>query len=211
MLKNDSTHAKIPHIGLTGGIGCGKSAVANTFIQLGALVIDSDALAHQVTAPSGAAIPAILEVFGPDFILADGSLNRSKMREFAFNDKAALTKLENITHPLIQVASEVALTEATLKNPPYIIFMIPLLFESKTWQGRFEKIVVVDCSEEQQIERVMQRSHWSREQIEKVMAAQISRVERLKNADYVIRNDGVLAEIIPQVGQIHHQLIHPSV
>ena len=203
---NDTTKS-MTTIGLTGGIGSGKSLAAREFMRLGAQVIDSDALAHQVTRAGGVAMPAIEEAFGKEFLMDDGSLNRDKMREYAFTHRPALTILESITHPLIKEASHAALEVALQKNPPYIIFMIPLLFESNTWQGRFNKIIVTDCSVETQVQRVVLRNKLPKEQVEKIMAAQMSREERVKNADFVINNDGLLIDLNLQVMDIHQKII----
>ncbi len=201
------TTKSITTIGLTGGIGSGKSLAAREFMRLGAQVIDSDALAHQVTSAGGVAMPAIEEAFGKEFLMEDGSLNRDKMREYAFTHRPALTILESITHPLIKEASHAALEVALQKNPPYIIFMIPLLFESNTWQGRFNKIIVTDCPVETQVQRVVLRNKLPKEQVEKIMAAQMSREERVKNADFVINNDGLLIDLNLQVNDIHQSII----
>lgn len=194
-------------IGLTGGIGSGKSAAAHEFELLGAAIIDSDALAHQVTAPGGSAMPSIRAEFGEAFINQDGSLNRSKMRELVFDNPDALKRLEAITHPLIKKAGEEAASEAMAKNPSYLIFMIPLLFESNRWQGRFDKIVTIDCSVEQQIERVMKRNHLSREAVEKIIHAQVPRSVRLENADFVIDNGGSLTLLKSQVIRVHEAIL----
>jgi dephospho-CoA kinase len=201
------TTKQITTIGLTGGIGSGKSLAAKEFNRLGAQIIDSDALAHQVTSAGGVAMPAIEAAFGKEFLMEDGSLNREKMREYVFTHRPALTVLESITHPLIKEASHAALQSALSQNPPYIIFMIPLLFESNNWQGRFKKIIVTDCSVETQIQRVVLRNKLPREQVEKIMAAQMSREERLKNADYVINNDGFLIDLNLQVMDIHQKIL----
>ena len=201
------TTKQITTIGLTGGIGSGKSSAAREFHRLGAQIIDSDALAHQVTSSGGVAMPAIEEAFGKDFLMEDGSLNRPKMREYVFNHRPALTILESITHPLIQEASYAAFQVALKQDPPYIIFMIPLLFESNKWQNRFNKIVVIDCTVETQIQRVLLRNNLQRDQVEKIIAAQISREDRLKNADYIINNDGLLTDLNKQVIDIHQKII----
>lgn len=194
-------------IALTGGIGSGKSAAATEFEKLGAAIIDSDALAHQITAPNGAAIPHIVEAFGADYLDEHGALNRAKMRELVFDDKQALKKLESITHPLIRQAGEDAANAARNKNPSYLIFMIPLLFESNRWQGRFNKIIAVDCSVEQQIERVIARNNLTQEAVLKIINAQVPRDVRNSNADYVIQNTGSWDNLIEQVHQSHSQLM----
>lgn len=194
-------------IALTGGIGSGKSAAASEFEKLGAAIIDSDALAHQITAPNGAAIPHIVEVFGADYLDEKGALNRTKMRELVFDNKEALKKLEAITHPLIRQAGEDAANAARAKNPAYLIYMIPLLFESNRWQGRFNKIIAVDCSVEQQIERVISRNNLSREAVLKIINAQVSRDIRNSNADLIIENNSSWDNLIEQVNQSHTQLM----
>lgn len=194
-------------IALTGGIGSGKSAAASEFEKLGAAVIDSDALAHQITAPNGAAIPKIVEVFGADYLDQNGALNRAKMRELVFDDKEALKKLESITHPLIRKAGEDAANLARSQNPHYLIFMIPLLFESNRWQGRFNKIIAVDCTIEQQIERVIARNNLTEEAVLKIINAQVSREIRNSNADFVIQNTSSWDNLIEQVNKSHIQLM----
>lgn len=194
-------------IALTGGIGSGKSAAATEFEKLGAAVIDSDALAHQITAPNGAAIPQIIEVFGSDYLDEHGALNRNKMRELVFDDKVALKKLESITHPLIKQAGEKAANSARANNPSYLIFMIPLLFESNRWQGRFNKIIAVDCTIEQQVERVKARNNLSEEAVMKIINAQVTRDVRNSNADYIIQNTSSWENLVEQVNQSHQQLM----
>ena len=194
-------------IGLTGGIGSGKSAAAAEFEKLGAAIIDSDALAHQITAPGGSAMPAILSQFGEAFVNSDGSLNRSKMREFVFDNPNALKQLEAITHPLIKEAGEKAASLAASQNPSYLIFMIPLLFESNRWEGRFDKIVTIDCPEEQQIERVMRRNQLTREAVEKIIRAQVPRALRIQHADFVINNGSSLEMLKAQVQSVHQGIL----
>ena len=200
--------ADLWNVALTGGIGSGKSAAAQEFEKLGVQVIDSDALAHQITAPNGSAIPLIIESFGQEYIDASGALNRKKMRELVFNDATALKKLEAITHPLIRQSGEKAAIEAKSKNPPYLIFMIPLLFESNRWKGKYEKIISIDCPVEQQIERVIARNHLEKTEVEKIIAAQVSREERNANADFIINNSGTWDELRAQVKLIHEKIIN---
>jgi dephospho-CoA kinase len=198
--------SSIYKIALTGGIGSGKSAAAQQFEKYGIPVIDSDAIAHNITAPHGEGIPEILQTFGSEYINDDGSLNRSKMRALVFNNPEALRKLERITHPLIRASGEKAALEAAQNNPPYILFMIPLLFESNSWQGKYQKIVVVDCSVEEQIRRVELRNGLDRSEIEKIIKAQVPRDTRLSNADYIIDNSGSMEHLIEQV-ELTHRLI----
>lgn len=184
-------------IGLTGGIGSGKSTVAARLQQLGAVVIDSDAIARELTAPNGAALPAIEAAFGESAIGADGALDRARMREMAFGDPGARHRLEGILHPMI---SAEALRRAAAAGERTVVFDIPLLAESKHWRERVQRVLVVDCSEQTQIERVMQRSGWSADAVRQVIAQQSSRESRRAIADAVILNDGIsLQELHAQV------------
>ncbi|MEX3630477.1 MAG: dephospho-CoA kinase [Burkholderia sp.] len=173
-------------VGLTGGIGSGKTTVANRFGARGATLVDTDAIAHQVTAPGGAAMPAIVAAFGPAFAAADGSLDRARMRALVFGDEAARKRLEAITHPLIRAETE---QQAARANGPYVIFVVPLLVESGNWRNRVDRVLVVDCEVETQIARVMQRNGFAREQVEAIVARQATRAARLAAADDVILNE----------------------
>lgn len=172
-------------VGLTGGIGCGKTAVANRFSEHGIAVIDTDQIAHKLTAIGGIAIPLIAEHFGPDFIASDGSLQRAKMRAEIFSDKQAKLRLEAILHPLIRLECEAAARVAT---GPYLIFVVPLLIESGSWKDRVDRTLVVDCSPATQIKRVMQRNGLTYEQAQTIIAHQATRATRLAYADEVISN-----------------------
>jgi dephospho-CoA kinase len=198
-------------VGLTGGIGSGKSAVARYLSSYGAHIIDTDALAHQITAPGGLAMRDIQESFGDSFIDSTGALNRTKMRELVFSDPTALARLEAITHPLIRRLTEEAAMNALSLQPAYVVFMIPLLFESGDWHGQEPKkldvIVVVDCPKEQQIARVMARSGLERLAVEQIMAQQLTREERLAHADWVIPNDGDLEQLQRQCELTHERLL----
>lgn len=187
-------------IGLTGGIGSGKTTVANLFATHGIAIIDTDAIAHSITAPGGAAMPAIRREFGDAFVAPDGSLDRARMREAVFTDDAAKARLEAITHPLIRTECERAAAEA---DGPYLIFVVPLLVESGTWRARVQRVLVVDCTEETQIARVMSRNRFSREQVQAIMARQATRAQRLAEADDVIDNDAQHAPLEPQVDRLH--------
>lgn len=192
-----------PHrfaIGLTGGIGCGKTTVANLFAARGAAVIDTDQIAHQLTAPGGLAISAIRTQFGDDFLTADGAMDRAKMRACVFGDPAAKRSLESILHPLIQVETENAAVHA---QGSYLLFVVPLLIESGRWKQRVDRILVIDCPEEQQIDRVMKRNGLPRSQVLAIMAAQATRETRLAAADDVILNDGDPTALAPQVDRLH--------
>lgn len=173
-------------IGLTGGIGSGKSKVADFFEEWGASVIDTDILAHEVTAPGGAAIETIRREFGAALIAADGSLDRAAMRELVFHDATARQRLESIVHPLIHL---LARERAQTAQGCYLVFVVPLLVESGRWRDRVDRICVVDCDPETQIARVQARSGLTPETIERIMSAQASRAQRLDAADDVIVND----------------------
>jgi dephospho-CoA kinase len=176
-------------IGLTGGIGSGKSTVAAFWVEAGATLVDTDAIARALTLPGGAALPAIAAQFGAEMIGADGGLDRARMREFAFQDPRARQRLEAILHPLIG-AQAMAAGEAA--STALVVFDVPLLVESGRWRERVERVLVVDCEENTQIERVVQRSQWSRESVQAVIDQQASRAQRRAAADAVIYNDGGL-------------------
>jgi dephospho-CoA kinase len=197
---------QIPLIGLTGGIGSGKSAVAKRLAELGATVIDSDQIAHDITAPNGEAIAPIQARFGPGLLAADGSLDRSKMRHLAFNDPSALQYLEAITHPLIHAETLRQASLAHQNGALYLVFMVPLLVESGYWPALIDHLVVVDCPPELQIARVIQRSNLDRSEIEQIMRKQALREDRLAAADTILLNDGSLDKLIPQIDALH-QLI----
>jgi dephospho-CoA kinase len=175
-------------IGLTGGIGSGKSTVAHEFMKLGAELIDTDAIARSLAQPGGAAIDAIREAFGPAAIDASGGLDRTRMRELVFADAAAKTRLEAILHP--RIATECN-RQAKAAAGRTIVFDVPLLIESARWRTQVDRVLVVDCGEATQIERVMGRSGWSREAVLAVIAQQASREARRAAADAVICNEGL--------------------
>ena len=187
-------------IGLTGGIGSGKTTVANLFGERGAALIDTDAIAHQLTTPGGAAIDAIRAAFGDEFIGADGAMDRARMRAHVFADAGARKRLEAVLHPLIRSETARAAQEA---RGDYLIFVVPLLVESQQWRTRTSRILVVDCSEEVQIARVMQRNGMTRAQVEAIMKAQATRAERLAAADDVIENNSDTAALLPQIERLH--------
>lgn len=178
-------------IGLTGGIGSGKSTVAGMLRERGAALIDADAISRASTAPGGAAMAAIAAQFGPEFITPEGALNRERMRERVFQDPQARQQLEAIIHPL--VAQETARqTQAAIDaGHRCLVFDVPLLAESAHWRGRVDRVLVVDCSAQTQISRVMARSGLKAEEVERIIAAQTSREKRLAIADWVILNDGL--------------------
>ncbi|WP_353154521.1 dephospho-CoA kinase [Herminiimonas fonticola] len=201
---NDPVRKNRFSVGLTGGIGSGKSTVADLFATLGADVIDTDVIAHQLTASNGAAIAAIKSTFGAAFITESGAMNRARMREAVFADPATKKRLEAIIHPLIRAETEHAAAQA---NGPYIVFVVPLLVESGFWQQRVSRVLLIDCPEEIQIRRVMQRNTLTEQQVRAIMATQVPRADRLAAADDVIVNDSDTAALLPQVQRLHQQYV----
>ncbi|MFA6920280.1 MAG: dephospho-CoA kinase [Gallionella sp.] len=192
-------------IGLTGGIGCGKSSVARLFAALGASIIDTDAISHQLTQEGGAAITAISSVFGPDYITDKGALDRTRMRQLVFSDATARLKLENILHPLILEQSIAQIQTASC--PPYTILMAPLLLECPAFLNLVQRVLVIDCTEQNQISRVRQRSGLDEIQIREIIAGQISSVERVTMADDIIRNDATPDDLVDQVFALHQRYL----
>jgi dephospho-CoA kinase len=192
-------------VGLTGGIGSGKTTVADLFATHGAAVIDTDVIAHRITAPRGAAMPLIEQAFGPQFVAPDGSLDRAKMRSLVFSDDGARTRLEAITHPLIRAETE---RERKTAQGPYVIIVVPLLVESGTWKSRVDRVLAVDCDVETQIARVMRRNAFAREQVLAIMARQATREARLAAADDIIVNDDTPLERLAQdVRRLHEHYV----
>lgn len=187
-------------VGLTGGIGSGKSAVADMFSALGIAVVDTDQIAHELTASSGAAMPAIQKRFGTSFVTAEGALDRPRMRNLAFSDPSARQDLEAILHPMIRERSQ-AQVDAALSA--YVVLVVPLLLESGNYRQRVDRVLVVDCDENTQIERVQRRSGLDTDQIRAIIGAQIPRARRLALADDVIRNDDSLAALRSEVERLH--------
>lgn len=187
-------------VGLTGGIGSGKSLVADLFAARGAGVIDTDQIAHALTTSGGSAIPALRNAFGEGFIDASGALDRAQMRVEVFSNPTSKAKLESILHPMIRAEAE---RLAGIAQTPYLLFVVPLLIESGEWTQRVARVLVIDCPEELQVQRVMQRNHWQKAQVRAVMAAQASRSMRLAAADDVILNDGDIGALQSQVDRLH--------
>ena len=189
-------------IGLTGGIGSGKSTVAQMLVDLGAHLVDLDAISRTLTAPGGAAIAHIQQQFGPDFVDAHGAMNRARMRELAFTNPGALIQLEGILHPLIGQHADLHADQA--RPDQIVVYDVPLLAESgNRWKQKVDSVLVVDCPVETQIARVMARSGWTREAVEKVIAQQATRDVRLAVADHVIFNDGLsLDELREEVQKV---------
>jgi dephospho-CoA kinase len=196
-------------VGLTGGIGSGKSAVADLFAARGIPVIDTDAIAHELTATDGAAMSAIRAEFGDKVTSVDGSLDRLAMRTMVFANPVARMHLEAILHPMIRSETDRRLL-ASQAGSPYVILMVPLLIESGNYRKRLDRIAVVDCAETTQIARVISRSGLARSEIERILAAQATRAERLAAADDVVDNDGALAELAPQIERMHQRYLELS-
>ena len=197
----------LPLIGLTGGIGSGKTAVSDLLAKFGAGIIDTDLIAHQITAPHGSAISLIEKQFGLDFIAVDGALNREKMRSLIFAKPEARKSLEAITHPLIRQESARQALQLSKQSFPYLVFVVPLLIESGSWMELIDRLVLVDCPKETQIQRVMQRSNLPEEEVERILAAQAGREERLKHADIVIENQGRLKDLEVEVQNLHQKIL----
>lgn len=194
-------------VGLTGGIGSGKSTVADRFVGCGAVLVDTDVIAHRLTAPGGPAIDAIRRQFGDDLIAADGSMARAAMRAHVFADPQARKTLESILHPMIRADSQREIAAAGAAGAAYVLLAIPLLVESGAAGNRVDRVLVVDCPVEVQIRRVMARSGLSREAVEAIMAAQASRRQRLDAADDVIDNSGDVEHLDPQVSRLHREYL----
>lgn len=195
-------------VGLTGGIGSGKSTVGAGFAAHGVAVIDADAIAHALTAPGGAGIAPLRAAFGAEFIDADGAMDRARMRARVFAQPEERARLEAILHPLIRSETARAAAAAVAASGyQYHILMIPLLVEGaardKRWRERFDRILVADCSEATQVARVMTRDGFDEPAVRRIMAAQASRTERLAAADDVVDNDGEVGKIAPQVARLH--------
>jgi dephospho-CoA kinase len=189
-------------LGLTGGIGSGKSTVARMLADRGAVVVDADAISRALTAAGGAAMPAIAETFGAAFVAADGGLNRDAMRQLVFTQPAARQQLEAIVHPLITQETRRQTDLAQSAQASCIVFDVPLLVESGRWRQQLHAVLVVDCTAEMQIARVMARSGWTREAVHKVLDAQATRARRLAAADMCIYNETAsLDELAVLVGQ----------
>lgn len=196
-----------PHllIGLTGGIGSGKSTVATLFEKLGARIIDTDELSRQLTRPGGAAIPGIRKTFGDAYINADGALDRAMMRELIFADPSAKARLEAMLHPAILDLSKRSASAAT--SAPYTLVVVPLLFESGAYRNWLHRILVVDCPEEIQIERTMQRNGLSRAAVSAIMAQQLPRARRMELADDVLGNATDLNALTEQVARLNEKYL----
>ena len=191
-------------VGLTGGIGCGKSAAAEAFRALGVPVVDADEIAHRLTAPDGPLVPAIVAAFGPRVLAAEGTLDRRRLRELVFADPAARQRLESIVHPAVR--AEIARWVATLSDDvPYCIIVVPLLIETGL-DREVDHVIVVDCEKDQQVARVSARDHLRPTEILPIMRAQVSRRERRGRADTLLDNTGSRENLWAQVATVHKNL-----
>jgi dephospho-CoA kinase len=192
-------------VGLTGGIGSGKSAAAAEFARLGAAVVDTDAIAHELTGPGGAAIGELRRIFGPEFISESNALNRERMRGLVFSDPAQKKRLESLLHPMIRAESQRRIAAAG--SAPYVVHVVPLLIESPDYRRRVHRVLVIDVPESLQVSRVRQRSGYSEDEVRRILAAQIQRETRLAAADDVIDNSGTIDALQQAVRQLHEKYL----
>lgn len=191
-------------VGLTGGIGCGKSKAAEFFAELGAEVVDTDAISHALTGPGGQAMKPIAAAFGPSYVRPDGALDRARMRSLVFADTGAKARLEAILHPLIRAES---LRRIRATQAPYVILVVPLLLETGGYRELLSRVLVVDCEESQQIARVVARSGLAEEEIGRIMRAQLPRAQRVAGADDVLVNDADLETLRARVRTLHRRYL----
>ena len=189
-------------LGVTGGIGAGKTAATEHFEQLGIVVVDADVVAREVVEPGKSALKAIVDEFGKEILLPSGDLNRSALRQLIFSDESAKTKLNNIMHPAIR---EALLSQLANAKSAYVILSAPLLFENNL-QQYVDKVLVVDVPESVQLQRAAMRDNVTESQIQAIINSQISRQQRLAQADFVIENTSTLSKLHEQVEQLHEQL-----
>ena len=194
-------------VGLTGGIGSGKSAAADEFGKLGARVVDTDAIAHDLTGVAGAAIPEIARQFGRAFVDTSGAMDRKRMRDLVFSDAEEKQRLEALLHPMIRAESQRRIEAA---QGPYVVLVVPLLIESPDYRNRVRRVLVVDCPEALQVARVRQRSGLAEAEIRRIIASQIQREKRLAAADDVIDNSGPVSALQQQVRKLHETYLKLS-
>ena len=194
-------------VGLTGGIGSGKSAAAAEFGRLGAAVVDTDAIAHELTEAGGSAIPEIQRVFGPAAVDASGAMDRGRMRARVFADPGTKKALEALLHPMIREESRRRIAGA---RGPYVVHVVPLLVESPDYRGRVDRVLVIDAPEELQVERVRSRSGLSEAEVRAIVAAQAPRAQRLAAADDLIENRGTIEALREQVAALHRKYLEYS-
>ncbi|UDG82212.1 dephospho-CoA kinase [Candidatus Vallotia cooleyia] len=188
-------------VGLTGGIGSGKTVITNAFSAHGIPIIDTDLIAHRVTASGGAAIPSIRTQFGATFITAEGALNRNRMRELVFNNMQAKQQLEASMQPLIRIETDRAIQTA---SGPYVVCVVPLLVEVSDWLKRIDRLLVVDCTVQTQVKRVMRRNGFTPQQVQAIIACQATRQTRLAAADDILLNETDTIELLlPKISLLH--------
>ena len=191
-------------VGLTGGIGCGKSRATEMFAALGAAIVDTDEISRELTAAGGSAMPLIVDAFGPQYAQVDGSLDRTRMRTLVFGDESAKRKLESILHPLIR---DIARDRIATAREPYVLLVVPLLLETGGYRDLLQRVLVVDCSENVQVARTKARSGLGEDEVRAIMRAQLTRDERLKRADDVIVNDNSIEVLRWQVEALHRKYL----
>ena len=194
-------------VGLTGGIGSGKSTVADLLAQRGASLVDTDAIAHALTAPGGAAMPALQAAFGNSILRSDGGLDRVAMRRLVFADASAKARLEAILHPMIRAESD---RQCAAAQSPYVVLAVPLLVESGIYRQRCDRILVVDCDEATQVARVIARSGMTEPEVRAIIAAQAAREIRLAAADDVVDNSGAPETLPPMVEKLHQAYLQSA-
>ena len=191
-------------VGLTGGIGCGKTAATDMFAALGAGVVDTDVISRQLTAAGGGAMGRIAADFGPEYVLPDGSLDRARMRALVFADPDEKRRLEAILHPLIREESRRLIAAS---KAPYVLLVVPLLLETGSYSDLTDRVLVVDCDEAQQIERVMARSGLTGDEVKRIMRSQLPRADRLARADDVLANDADINTLRDGVARLHEKFL----
>ncbi|HYM48081.1 MAG TPA: dephospho-CoA kinase [Burkholderiaceae bacterium] len=192
-------------VGLTGGVGSGKSTIAAMLSARGAGIIDADAISHELTQAGAAAIEPLRARFGAEAIAADGSLDRARMRARVFFDQAARTQLEALLHPMIRAAMRERAARLVAAGRPYVAFVVPLLVETGNWRSIVDRVLLVDCSEATQIARVCTRAGMSEQTARQIISVQASRQDRLAVADDVLMNEAPLAEIEDRVERLHRE------
>jgi dephospho-CoA kinase len=191
-------------VGLTGGIGCGKTKATEIFAELGAGVVDTDVISRELTGAGGAAMPKIASELGAEYVLPDGSLDRARMRALVFDDADAKRRLESILHPLIRDETRRRIKAST---SPYVLLVVPLLLETGSYRDLTNRVLVVDCDEARQIERVIARSGLTEDEVRRIMKAQIGRAERVAAADDVLRNDADINQLRSEVSRLHERYL----
>lgn len=191
-------------IGLTGGIGSGKSAAADEFARLGATVVDTDAIARELTCPGGAAITSVRRLFGDAYVDSSGAMDRRKMRELVFADPAAKQRLEALLHPLIREESQRRIAAA---KGPYVVHVVPLLIESPDYRRRVDRVLVIDCPDQLRLARVRTRSGLTEDEVHRIFSAQATSTERRAAADDLVDNEGSLEELHAQVHALHRRYL----